>query len=234
MAITVLPDSKTLMDIPEIAKGGPVVFHGRSTLILNALASPWKHGVFFDPSTFKHQAYADGFGDRFLNHGATVMTWAELLEMAPKSSGYRFVKPNNDFKGFTGQAISLAAVSGLFQSLRAKHGKNLLNTQVVVAQAHEVDAEWRLFVVDGKIITASMYRPMSSAYLPDDVLAFAMSAIQGWTPAPIFTLDVGRAGQQLKIIECNCFNASRLYHADAGKLVRAVSKYQEDRYAPLA
>ena len=58
-------------------------------LILNALASPWRHGVFFDPESFTHQAYARGFGDLLLNCEATVMTWAELLALSSRASGHR-------------------------------------------------------------------------------------------------------------------------------------------------
>ena len=231
LAITVLPGSKSLPEIPQAASDGPVVFHGRSTLILNARSSPWKHGVFFDPDTFGHRAYAKGYGDRLLNDGAVVMTWAELLRLTEKASGYRFIKPIDDFKGFTGQALSLSAVPSLFEKLHEKHGHGLLGTEVVVAQAQEVDAEWRLFVVDGKVVTGSMYRPAGGSHVPADVLAFAQSAIRDWTPAPVFALDVGKIGNRLKIIECNCFNASRLYDSDVDRLVQAVSDYQEARYA---
>lgn len=233
-AISVLPGSQALPPMPEVAKGGSVVFHGRSRLILNALASPWKHGVFFDPATFRHGAYAEGFGERLLNHGAEVVTWRELLERAEGASGYRFLKPNDDFKGFTGQAIDLSAAPALYQSLIDKRGgADLLDMQVVVAAAREVDAEWRLFVVDGEIVTGSMYRPTGGSHLPADLLAFARSAIGAWTPAPVFALDIGWVDRKWKVIECNCFNASRLYDANVERLVQVVSEYQEARYGGL-
>lgn len=234
LPITVLPGSKSLPPVPDIAKDGPVVFHGRSTLILNALSSPWRHGVFFDPDMFTHRAYADGYGDRLLNCDASVMTWAELLQLAKASSGYRFIKPIDDFKGFTGQALSLSAVETLFGVLSEKYGQGLLSAEVVVASAQEVDAEWRLFVVNGRVVTGSMYRPTGGSHLPSDVLAFAESAIRVWTPAPVFALDIGKVGRQLKIVECNCFNASRLYDSNASLLVQAVSNYQEESYADLS
>lgn len=232
-AIHVLPGSTGAPPVPDAARGGPVVFHGRSTLLLNALASPWRHGVFFNPATFRHQAYDEGFGDALLNHGAQVMTWADLLALAPTASGYRFLKPNDDFKGFTGQAMSLSAVPAFFRSLRPRPCVDLLQEKVVVAEAHEVDAEWRLFVVDGQVITGSMYRPAGGALVPRDVMAFAQSVIGAWTPAAVFALDIGRVGGRLKVIECNCFNASRLYDSDANALVEAISSYQEDRFSNL-
>ncbi len=233
LPLTVLPGSKKLPPMPEAAKGGPVVFHGRSTLILNALRSPWRHGVFFNPNTFQHRAYAEGYGHLLLNHGAEVMTWTELLEMAAGSSGYRFVKPNDDYKGFTGQAIAMSAVGALFESLRRRHGDALLHAEVVVAPAHEVDAEWRIFVVDGEVITGSMYRPAADPRLPSEVIEFSRSAIEAWTPAAVFAIDVGRVSGQLRVVECNCFNASRLYESDVNLLVEAISDYQEARYAAL-
>jgi ATP-grasp domain, R2K clade family 3 len=92
-----------------------------------------------------------------------------------------------------------------------------------------VDAEYRFFVVAGKVISGSMYRPWGDPVIPDDLMDFAAKALNSWTPAPVFVLDIGRVDSSWKIIECNCFNWSRFYQSNTLKVVHAVSEYQQLR-----
>jgi hypothetical protein len=204
----------------------PVVFHGLTTLVLRACESArWGRGVFYDAENFTHEAYAKGFGAAYLNFDAKVMDWATLVDLASKSSRPLFIKPVNDLKAFTGFVASFEQMAALHRKLTASTRELL--PDVVVAAQQEVDAEWRLFVVDGEIVAGSMYRPTAEAYLPDDLIAFAADCICRWTPSPVFVLDVGRVDSQWRVIECNCFNWSRFYAANVPLIVERVSQFQE-------
>jgi hypothetical protein len=224
--ISVVPGSRTLPALPR--SDGPVVFHGRTTLILRASEHPrWRHGVFFDPACFQHRAYAAAYGHRLLNHDATILSWEELLRKPQEHGKLVFLKPNDDLKRFTGAVIALSQCPALFQSLQNAPNPLDPTTEVVLAVPREIDAEWRLFIVDGKVVTGSMYRPTGDPHVPRELIDFAEDATSRWAPASVFVLDVARVESQWKIVECNCFNWSRFYCADVGRLVRAVSEHQE-------
>lgn len=99
--LSVVPGSKILPELPSI--DGPVVFHGRTTLILRALEHPtWQRGVFFDPERFQHRAYVQAYGARVLNADTRVLSWEKLVEEPIAPNGFVFLKPNDDLKHFAG------------------------------------------------------------------------------------------------------------------------------------
>lgn len=225
--VTVEPRQKHLPDIAGIE--APLVFHGATTLVLRASETPEVcRGVFYDPSRFTHEAYGRGFGEAYLNYDAQVMDWSSLLAEASAASTSFFIKPPDDLKAFTGCVAGYAGIQKLYQKLAAAPDR--LPGNVIVGRQYEVDAEWRLFVVDGEIITGSMYRPTADRHLPSELLDFATRSISRWSPAEVFVLDVGRVHEQWRIIECNCFNWSRFYLSDVRLLVDRISQYQEDNW----
>jgi hypothetical protein len=227
LEVAVAPGAPELPPLPDL--DGPVVFHGRTTLILRALAHPrWRRGVFFDPERFQHRAYAQAWGTDLLNAGAEVLTWEALLARPWPGGEARFVKPNDDLKRFTGGVLRHADCAALHARL-VEVGWAPPGSEVVVGPAREVDAEWRLFVVGGAIVTGSMYRPSADAFVPPEVETFARGVVARWTPADAFALDVARVDGGFKVVECNCLNGSGFYLADVERLVRAVSRWQEGR-----
>lgn len=224
--ISVIAGSATLPDMPH--QEGPVVLHGRTTLILRAVEHPrWRHGVFFDPATFQHSAYAAAYGQSMLNADAQIMSWEALLRETRPAEEQIFLKPNDDLKHFTGHVLRFSECVDLYRSLRRAPRPVEPTSQVVVGRPREVDGEWRLFIVDGAVVTGSMYRPSGDSNLPGELTRFAEAVVSTWTPASVFVLDVARVEGAWKIVECNCFNGSRFYSADVERLVSAVSEHQE-------
>lgn len=224
--ISVIAGSATLPDMPRV--DGPVVLHGRTTLILRALEHPkWRHGIFFDPASFQHSAYVAAYGQSMLNADAQVMSWEALLREARAPEDQVFLKPNDDLKHFTGQVLRFSECADLYRTLRETPRPVEPTSEVVVGRPCEVDAEWRLFIVEGAIVTGSMYRPSGDSNLPGELIDFAKKIVSGWVPASVFVLDVARVEGAWKIVECNCFNGSRFYSADVERLVLAVSEHQE-------
>jgi hypothetical protein len=224
--VSVIPGSATLPEMPRV--DGPVVFHGRTTLILRAFEDPkWRHGVFFDPARFQHRAYVAAYGDAMLNADARVMSWEELLREPRAPGDLVFLKPNDDLKRFTGQILRFAECQDLYRTLCRAAQSVEPTSEVVLGKPCEIDAEWRLFIVDGEVVTGSMYRPSGEPHLSRELIDFAENAASRWAPARVFVLDVARVEGSWKIVECNCFNGSRFYSADVERLVRAVSAHQE-------
>ncbi|HRI65567.1 MAG TPA: ATP-grasp domain-containing protein [Polyangium sp.] len=225
-AVSVIPGSATLPKLPSI--DGPVVFHGRTTLILRAFEHPkWRRGVFFDPEQFQHRAYVHAYGERMLNADAQILSWEKLLHLPLAPDEFVFLKPNDDLKHFTGGVLRFSECADLYDALRRSARPITPTSEVVLGKPFEIDAEWRLFVVNGEVVTGSMYRPSGDSYVPRELVEFAQKAAADWMPASVFVLDVARTNQSWKIVECNCFNGSRFYAADVEHLVRRVSAFQE-------
>jgi ATP-grasp domain, R2K clade family 3 len=218
-------------DIPAEYARGPIVFHARSSALLGALGTVWESGVFFSPESFCHKAYSEHYGSEYINSEARVMAWGELVASHGTRDEYLFIKPVDDYKGFTGHSLNAASLAVTFGQLRLQDPRVNENTEIVVAPAVEVDAEWRCFIVDDEVISASMYRPVGDSDVPSRVLDFARSVARGWSPARVYVLDIGQVHGRLKIVECNCFNASRFYCADVGRVVIAVSEYQSRHFS---
>ena len=221
--ISVLRGQKQLpSDLPY----SNLIVHGATTLVLLASHDKrFRGGVFFDHSQFTHTSYSEGVGDLYINAEAELMLWPEIEKMI-SNHGPKFIKPLDDLKAFTGFVANSSSLSKLKNELilqKIETPKGLL-----LCQPKEVYAEWRLFVVNGRIISGSMYRPWADKDLPEEVIAFGKRAIKQWTPADVFVLDVGKLDQGFKVIECNCFNWSRFYLSRVDLIVNAVTEYQKN------
>lgn len=207
----------------EVARvDGPVVFHGRTSLVLAASRSRPTSGVFYSPSTFCHAAFVQHLGRRYLNHDAQLLRAADVPSRLEAIGGYAFVKPGDDLKGFSGLLVRSADDRRLVEKLMRDPEQ-----PVLISRAREVDAEWRLFVLDGRVITGSMYRPYAERKLPAELERFASEVAGAWSPAVAFALDVGRVDGDWTVIECTCCNWSRFYEADVAAWVEALSAHQE-------
>ncbi|WP_254506856.1 ATP-grasp domain-containing protein [Anatilimnocola floriformis] len=217
--------AKELPAMPPVS--GPLVLHGRTTLILRALESPvWRRRIFFEPAHFCHRAYVEGWGDRVLNAAARITTWEKFIAEAHTEAELFFLKPNDDLKQFTGGVQTFGQALALFQHWQQR-GWPVVGTEVVVARPSEIDAEWRLFVVEGRVITGSMYRPSATRDVPREAIEIVENAVACFSPAPVFALDICRCQGEWKIVEANCFNGSRFYLSDVQRLVEAISEFQE-------
>jgi ATP-grasp domain-containing protein len=224
--ISVVAGAATLPEMPRV--DGPVVFHGRTTLILRALEHPaWRRGIFFDPATFQHRAYVAAYGQSMLNADAQILSWESFLREDRAPDEQIFVKPNDDLKHFTGQVLRFSECADLYRALRRAPRPVEPTSEIVAGRPREVDAEWRLFIVDGAFVAGSMYRPSGDANLPGELIRWAEDIVSRWTPASVFVLDVARVDASWKVVECNCFNGSRFYAANVERLVTAISEHQE-------
>ena len=105
------------------------------------------------------------------------------------------------------------------------------STPVVVAPLKEIYREYRFFIVDGKVITGSLYKMGDQVVYKtelDDSEIFTQKMVDLWQPAEAFVLDIALTKDGYKVLEVNCFNSAGYYAIDVGKLVHAVmEKFSE-------
>lgn len=229
--IQVVPFSHDLPDFPEIE--GKFVLYGRTTLMLNAYHHPlWQKGLYFEPDLFTPKCYLEHWGELMLNHDAIFTVLSQSVNAVKdkfksiQRDDMLFVRPNDDLKYFAGGMMPFSRLIDMMENSLDGEPVNP-NTELVISLPKNIDREWRLFVVDGKVVTGSQYLPSASAFVPQGVIDFAEKVVSTWSPVSIFVIDIASASNNFKIIECNCFNGSGFYHSDLNKLVRMVSKYIE-------
>ncbi|BDI30194.1 hypothetical protein CCAX7_22450 [Capsulimonas corticalis] len=228
--VRVIPFLEEMPDVPPEVEW-PFFIYGFTTLILSALRSDrWRKGVFFDPALFTPTAYHQYYGDRMLNDGMTVATPSEIEAWGWAAERKLFIRPNDDLKRLAGQVMTYAEFCSWFDGFRdATDTEIQADTPLIVAPYRQITAEWRLFLLEGRVIGSSQYQPEAAPFTPPEVFAYAEAAAAEWSPAPAFVMDIASSEGALKIIELNCINGSGFYQANVGNIVREISRYQEIR-----
>jgi hypothetical protein len=91
-----------------------------------------------------------------------------------------------------------------------------------------LEAEWRFFVVQGEVITGSIYRKtnIKCRNLPMDpkALDYAKQAVKEWMPNPNIVIDIALTrSNKYKVVEFNSINCSGFYNSDMKKFIEALT-----------
>lgn len=225
-----IPFSK---DLPNVPANVPTIFYG-STRFINLVFSSkkWSPAAFFDPETFLATVWGPAYGEHWLNHGSKITTLGELTWKPYSPDRLFFVRPVRDLKEFTGGVWSFGQLcrwnSGL---LKADLGnEQLINIPIVVGDPWGISKEWRLFIKDNKVLSASQYKVNDKlnidANVPKEVLDFGEQMATTFSPHRIFILDICESANNLYVLELGCVNSAGFYAADVYKIVEEISKVE--------
>jgi hypothetical protein len=201
---------------------------GATTMIGIAQERNWTPGAFYNEN-FNHEKWVDNLGKDLLNYDSEVCRFADI------NPGYNpfFVRPCEDRKVFSGQVIDKAnfEVWKRHTDQASYSGYTTLtpDTMVAVSPLKAIHAEWRFFVVDGKIVTGSLYKRGDRViHLPllhrEDAELFAEKMVEKWQPDRAFVMDVALTDDGHKVIEYNCLNSAGFYKANVAKIVTAIEE----------
>lgn len=219
-------------ELPEINVSGPVIAYGAVSFIKEIQNSrKWPLAVFGNPETFTYKAWAENYGEMLLNSpdGIELMNIGDFALDKRDPSEDIFVRPQHDTKSLVGAVWT----AGEFKSwcLEAQKGDFAdldKNTPILIAKPYGIAAEWRLFVVDNKVVSASQYHKKGKLYkslgAPQDILDFAKKVIDRWNPAPAYTLDLCHSAGNCYIVEAQGFNSAGHYACDIKKVAEAVNE----------
>lgn len=218
---------------PDVNPEGPVFVCGSTAMKKLAARKGWKPGYFDDninmSTILKH------WGDQCLNYGAQIAPIGQV-----KKERARFhIRPDDDKKSFAGVVMDWEEFEEWREKIRAigpgdsSLGTMDIDTPVVISHVKEIYAEYRFFVVNGRVVTCSQYKNGTlvqykpEGYVDMRVKMFVDSLIQpsvlGWRPCEAFVVDVADTPLGLKVIECNSINSAGFYAADMGKFVSAIN-----------
>lgn len=210
----------------ELADDQPIITMGSYALAKAALKCNLKPGAFINDN-FTFAAWLAGWGEEYLLNGQAIE--GPLLDLVvPDIWSTLFARPSEDTKLFTGEVFERANFLFWRERIVDTHNEPDFDrfTSIIVAPVQPIDCEYRLFVVNGEVITGSLYRLRGqtcySPYIDSAVTNFVKQMLTVWQPHRAFVLDVALSEGQPKIIEVNNINSSRFYAADLPLLVKAL------------
>lgn len=203
------------------------IFAGASEEQAQQLFDRCKAGIFYDTNRFDMAEYLPHLRRHMVNGNAKFVKLEELMSM--KFSRPMFVKPTSDLKLFTGgilpadtlfsDYIEQQTIDGLFHKS--------MDSTALVGDLVELLAEYRFFVVAGKVVSWSQYRKFGKQAWVRDIPQYVVDAAKNmariYSPARCFTMDLAITGNlELRIVEYNCINCSGHYEADIADLAFAL------------
>lgn len=219
--------------LPLSVTRAPVFVMGSYKLARIARGCPWTGpGAFLEG--LKYTEWAEGWGhEHLLNPHAQVMPFcaAHLARVGREV----FVRPVADSKEFAGRVFSRGAFYRWIKEAEQEGSQHVPpDTEVLVAPVvRDIHSETRFWVVDGNVVTWSLYKrggkPFQSEDVDPSVVSFARALAMRWCPSPAFVVDVAVTDDGPKVVEANCLSAAGFYAGDMQKLVFALEDYFNGR-----
>lgn len=214
--------------LPDLPTDRPTIFYGSIGFIKPIWESrKWSPGAVFNEN-FDYRVWSQKWGARCLNDGATVLSIEEFSKSNHPADKLFFLRPCADDKTFTGTVLAFNEMDDWMRGIMGAT-PDFKDTPIAVSEPLGISAEWRLYILNGRVVTGSLYkknfRPIRSPDVPHEVIEFGEATAKVWSPASLFTLDVAESGDELYVNEMGSFHSAGLYESDVPKLVSEISEY---------
>lgn len=233
----VVPFVGELIPKPTVSDHRSVVMFGSYGLWKYAAVNNYWPGV-FKIKPFVHETV---WHDFLLNGAdALFVTLCDIPTRLEDDGREWFLRPIDDSKEVAGSVKSAGEIIRLAEKVLALDeveiplGSLRHDTRMMLTQPVRILQEWRLWVVEGKVVTYSLYKDGSRVVYRHEIEKDALTFGQKMADvnpdySPAYVIDICRTKQGLKMIETNCLNAAGLYAADIVKLVRAINSISTSR-----
>jgi hypothetical protein len=134
----------------------------------------------------------------------------------------RLVCPSDDgFKSFEGSVVRIDDLVAWRDGIALQQVP--FHASVLIARPTTIRNEWRLQIVDGRVIAMSQYKPRWERGAPQDVVRYAESVQRDvqW-PARAFVMDIALTADGLKVVEIGCLLCTGFYESDPAAIVDAL------------
>lgn len=222
--------------VPDVNPDDNVIVMGSYSLRHIAKRKGWVPGS-FDLGDLTYQDHIDWWGTHMLNWDSIFCSFKEAMDHINYNyiNDDFFIRPVVDSKNFAGTVMNKEEFSEWWEKvvvLEEDDGSNLRgSTEIMISPIMNILREYRNWVVDGKVITSSLYKignkVQYSDVVDDDIINFAQDMVDSWQPNRAFVIDIALLENgEKKIVETNTFNAAGLYAANIGKLVDAIERME--------
>lgn len=197
---------------------------GATTMTNVAIKKGWNPGSFLNEN-FDHSAWVKNYGKEVLNYDAVVVPFKDAV---PPADNF-FIRPVHDTKSFNGQIYekeNFLDWQRKVVDLKEDAYTLTADTPVVVGTLKNIYQEYRFFVVDGKVITGSLYkrgdRVVHDSNIDYDTMWYVSSMVERWQPARAFVIDIAYGDFGYKVLEINNINSAGFYACNVPKIVEAI------------
>ena len=167
--------------------------------------------VLHDEQSFATSYWSDILKNRALNADGEVMKVSDINLLFNGNSFH--IRPNRIGKAFN------AAVFNKESWLAVQNDRTLAHDlECWVAPVKRIDAEWRCWVIGGKIEAICIYRKNNESIrepeTSPEVWSHAQELADIYVPAPCVVLDMAYTNNTFKLIEYNAIHTAGWYAAD--------------------
>ena len=212
---------------PDVNVNDDNVFVCGSTAIGKvATKKGWIPGYFDE--NLDMELLVKNYGPYMLNTNVRISKLRDVKKVWDKF----FIRPCSDKKEFAGMIMDWDEFEIWQQQVIDLDGESSYTSltgddKVLIAPLIEIYAEYRFYVVDGKVITGSTYKLGKSVTYCGNVdpiiYNFAQQMVDIWQPNRAFVIDIAKIENGLKVLEINSINSAGFYHCDMGKFVNAIN-----------
>jgi len=140
-----------------------------------------------------------------------------------------FIRPDSGAKTFAGQTLAKEMIDKEFKLFANYASMPSDEIITVISSAKVIDEEFRIVIVDKKIVAGSQYKKDGkldiSTRVPRQAWELAKQIAQEeWQPDIAYTLDICKSNGEYSMLEANSFSCSGLYLCDPEPIVRELSK----------
>ena len=220
----VIPFVGELLPEPELETKN-VMCMGSYSLRHAARKYGWSPGV-FDLEPFNFNVQMQHWGDHMLNYDSRVMKFQDATFGDHEQL---FIRPIEDSKSFAGKIFDRYEFEHWQKNvceLGHNYGIELRYSYIQLAVPKKIYSEYRYFIVNGTIATASMYKLGDTVQyaetkidMDNPIQEYVEQRIQEWQPLSSFVIDVADTAEGLKIVEINTLNSCGFYACDVQQLV---------------
>jgi len=160
-----------------------------------------------------------------LNEDAVIVNMIRYYDIF-KSFGEKFwIRSNSGAKLFTGGIFTPDEMEVEFEYFRQK---GMGNFELVLANPKEIGIEWRIVIIDGRVIAGSAYMDGGEPKVNDIVPFYVVDFTKEWVKKHKFlfpssyVVDVCEHDDALKVVEVNNLLTSGWYDCDVEAIVKAI------------
>lgn len=227
-----LKDILTPSFVPSYDTSIPTIFYGPTNFISRMeKRKEYSPGVMGNDKTFSYEnVYSVIPGELFLNSPdvTKIGTSEEILTaLAGSKADLYFFRPNFDNKLITGSVRNKTTIESICENvLEGRIDNANKDTKFVLSMPYGISEEYRLFIVDGKVISISKYNP-DRKYIESvpEIMADLVNTVTSlWNETPWYILDVCISNKRPYIMEIQNFHSAGFYATQINDVICAINK----------
>ena len=218
-------------------KGDQVYMRGSTQIPLKnfevknnpTLTQKLKDSISYEPSFFSYQSQMLNLSTNAL----TLLNNPYELQCTQRILNKRyavdlFMKPSNDLKAYSGVIVPAGKTLNevLDHKYTTEYFKDVLS---IISEVRDIKAEYRIFVVNNKIVTGSLYRKdgkpsVKLLDLEEPLFLNLLTTLLQYS-CNSFVIDLCIVNEDVipvKIMEYNCINCSGFYDSDVNLLFKHI------------